>query len=187
MTSRMGRCAVKVLVVDDDGICRLVMRAMVMKLGYECAVAVDGAQAWRILQARDVDVVIADRRMPGINGVQLCQLIRGQLGRNVHVILATAMKERGQVLEGLLAGADDYMVKPVDMDELHLRLVIAHRIIGVHRQLEQLNAELQIVAGIDSLTGLGNRRSLEVQLAAATAAVSRYGHCYSVAVLDVDH
>ena len=182
------RCAVRVLVVDDDGTCRLAMRAMVVALGYECVVAVDGGQAWRILQHRDVDVVIADRRMPGINGVQLCQLIRGQtLGRHVHIVLATAMKGRGQMLEGMLAGADDYLVKPVDMDELRLRLIVAHRITGVHRQLEQLNAELQIAAGSDALTGLGNRRSLEAQLTAAAGAVSRYGHRYGIAVIDVDH
>lgn len=178
----------KVLVVDDDGTCRLATQAMVVALGYECVVAVDGGQAWRILQHRDVDVVIADRRMPGLNGVQLCQLIRSQsLGRHVHVILATAMKERGQMLEGMVAGADDYMVKPVDMEELRLRLVVANRINGVHRQLEQLNAELQIAAGSDALTGLGNRRSLKVQLSAAAGEVTRYGHRYCVAVIDVDH
>lgn len=176
------------LVVDDDATCRLTMQAMVAALGHDCLIAVDGGQAWRALQRADIDVVIADRRMPGRGGVQLCRRIREELGgRYVHVLLATAMDEHSEMLDGMAAGADDYLVKPVNMEVLRLRLMVAQRVTEVNRKLEHLNAKLPVAAGSDALTGLGNRRSLDNELVAVTAAVKRYGPRYSIALVDVDH
>jgi two-component system, cell cycle response regulator len=98
-----------------------------------------------------------------------------------------------EILTGMSAGADDYLVKPLDPDDLQARLIAAARVTGLHRQLadqraelEVLNLELMQVARRDALTGLGNRRALDEDLEHLEARVSRYGHQYCMALLDVD-
>jgi two-component system cell cycle response regulator len=92
------------------------------------------------------------------------------------------------------AGVDDYLIKPLDPDDLQARLVAAERVTAVHRrladqrgELQQLNHELAAIARRDPLTGLGNRRALQEDLEGIEARVSRYGHSYCMALLDVDH
>ena len=92
------------------------------------------------------------------------------------------------------AGADDYLIKPLDTDALQVRLIVADRVTSLHHQLahqrtelEELNHELTAIALRDPLTGLGNRRALEEDLGLLEARVARYGHRYCIALLDVDH
>jgi diguanylate cyclase (GGDEF)-like protein len=99
-----------------------------------------------------------------------------------------------QILEGMAAGADDYLIKPLDHEELQVRLIAAARVTTLHRQLadqrvelEGLNHELTAIARRDPLTGLGNRRALQEDLELLEARVTRYGHRYCMAMLDVDH
>ncbi|MEP6464619.1 MAG: response regulator [Frankiaceae bacterium] len=114
----------RILGVDHNSVSRLVLRAMITSLGHECLLAADGMQAWKLLQRGGVRVVITDRMMPDMDGLQLCRLIRSELNTGYgYVILASMLTEREQVREGMLAGADDYLLKPLQRHELDLRLI----------------------------------------------------------------
>ena len=185
----------KVLVADDDSTSRLVAEMAVRSLGHECQSVPDGAQAWDAFRSGDPDVVISDWMMPGQTGLQLCRNIRKHTSeRYTYFIMVTSNRARDQMVEGMSAGADDYLVKPLDHDDLQSRLISAARVTALHQklahqrtELEGLNAELTAVARRDPLTGLGNRRALEEDLEVLAARVTRYGHQYCMAVLDVDH
>jgi two-component system, cell cycle response regulator len=185
----------RILVADDDATSRRIVRIAVERLAHDCQVVADGTQAWEAFQAGHPDVVICDRMMPGQTGVQLCQNIRAHpSGSNVYLILLTSQGAHDQILEGMEAGADDYLVKPLNPDDLEIRLVAAGRVTALHGkladqrgQLERLNTELISLARHDSLTGLRNRRVLEEDLETLGALVGRYGHRYCMTLLDVDH
>ena len=107
--------------------------------------------------------------------------------------MVTSQGGHDEILEGMSAGADDYLIKPLDPDDLQARLIAAARVTSLHRQLaeqraelEGLNHELTAIARRDPLTGLGNRRALEEDLELLEARVTRYGHRYCMALLDVD-
>ena len=107
--------------------------------------------------------------------------------------MVTSHADLDQILEGMNAGADDYLVKPLNPDDLRLRLVAAERVTALHgrlgrerTELEGHNDELTAIARLDPLTGLGNRRALEEDLAMLDARVTRYGHRYCMALIDVD-
>lgn len=105
----------KVLAVDDALVWRMALQAMVTSLGHECLVAANGREAWQILRAGGIEVLISDRNMPDMDGAQLCSLVRAQASTYVYVILATGLDDPLQVQEGMLAGADDYLVKPAQI------------------------------------------------------------------------
>ena len=122
----------------------------------------DGAQAWDAFRSRRPDVVISDWMMPGLTGLQLCRNIRDYaLGRYTYFIMVTSQGGHEEILEGMSAGADDYLLKPLDSDDLQARLIAAARVTSLHRQLaaqrielERLNDELTAIARRDPLTGL---------------------------------
>ena len=191
---RDGELTMRVLAADDDVTCRLVLRATVEKLGHECVVAVDGAEAWREFQARPPDVLITDWMMPGVDGPELCRRVRERDDDGyTYVILATSLERHEHVLEGMEAGADDYLTKPISSFDLRTRLIAARRVTDLHKQvarfhteLERLNAELAIQARTDPLTGLGNRLRLHEQLEAHHSLAARYGRPYALAICDLD-
>jgi two-component system cell cycle response regulator len=112
-----------------------------------------------------VNVVISDWMMPGIDGLELCRRVRGTNSSSyTFFIFLTALGDKEHLLEGMRAGADDYLAKPLDCEELQVWLAAASRINSLHRQLseqkvelEKLNAELFKAAWQDPLTGLSNR------------------------------
>jgi two-component system cell cycle response regulator len=185
----------KILVVDDDPTSRLIARMAVQRLGHQCDTVTDGAQAWDLFLTERPDAVISDWMMPGLTGLQLCRNIRADTrGGYTYLILVTSKGARDQILEGMSAGADDYLVKPLDPDELQVRLIAAARVTSLHRQLadqrtemQGLNLELTSLARRDPLTGLGNRRVLQEDLELLEERVLRYGHRYCMALLDIDH
>jgi two-component system, cell cycle response regulator len=140
----------KILVADDDPTSRLIVQMALRRLGHECDTVTDGSQAWSAFQAGQPDVVISDWMMPGQTGVQLCQNIRtSSRGGSIYFILVTGQGAPAQIREGMKAGADDYLIKPLDPDELEVRLIAAARVTALHRQLaaqrnqvESLNQEL---------------------------------------------
>ena len=178
----------RVLVVDDDPVCRLTLDAMVRSFGYESLVAADGGQAWRLLQCERVDVLVADRDMPVLDGLQLCRRVRAEpASRHVYIILATSFGSVEHAREGMRAGADGYLVKPTLLDDLELRLIAAERVAARHSQTVETHEALRTLARRDPLTGLGNRRSLSEDLEIVTDRMRRYGHRCSVAMLDIDN
>jgi two-component system chemotaxis response regulator CheY len=185
----------RILVADDDPTSRLIVATALHSLGHDCATVTDGALAWEAFQQHQPDVVISDWMMPGLTGLELCRRIRKHdNGRYVYFIMVSGQRLVDEILEGMTAGADDYLIKPLDPDDLQARLIAASRVTSLHQQLaeqrtqlESLNEELAAIARHDPLTGLGNRRALQEDLELLEARVSRYGHRYCMALIDVDH
>ena len=191
----------RVLVAEDDPPSRLIHQMTVEKLGHECLVAEDGNAAWDILQSHEVDVVLSNWMMPGLDGIGLCRKVRGaDRDAYTYFILLTALGEKEHLLEGMNAGADDYLTKPLDADDLQVRLISASRVTSLHRQLfektlglqqlnlrlERLNVRLFEQARKDPLTQLGNRLQLREHMETMRGLVDRYEHGYCVTLLDID-
>jgi len=125
----------KVLIAEDDAVSRRILRSMVEGLGHECLAANDGLEAWETYQSTaDIDVVISDWMMPDMDGLELCRRVRAfERARYTFFIILTALKGSGRLLEGLRAGADEYLTKPIDREQLQARLAVASRITALHR------------------------------------------------------
>lgn len=185
----------RILVIDDDPTITALLSSALRMVGHEPLVAEDGEQGWERFLAESPDVVLTDRSMPGIDGIELCRRIR-TLDRRTYpyVILITAMGTRDEIVEGMEAGADDYLVKPPDPFELRLRLMAATRVTAVHRRLAQLTDELQAandlldrLARTDPLTDIGNRLRFQEDLISLHASAARHDRPYAVGLLDIDH
>ena len=184
----------RILIADDEPTSLLVLQAALAQLGHECLTAADGLEAWRLLQTGAVDVIISDWVMPGMDGVELCRRLREQpRAEYTYFIFLTGNTEKHQVLTGIEAGADDYLTKPLDPEELHVRLRVAARVTKLHADLaasrsdlERLNVELAEQGRTDPLTQLGNRQRLEEDLQELAARAHRYGQRYCVAICDID-
>jgi two-component system cell cycle response regulator len=185
----------KILIAEDDAVSRTVLRRAVEKLGHECLVAEDGERAWELYKENpELDVIISDWMMPGMDGLELCRRVRDEERRGyAYFVFLTALGEREHLRAGLEAGADDYLSKPLDRDELQVRLISALRVTGLHRrlafqndELEALNLKLFEQSREDPLTRLGNRLRLREELGALQGRAKRYGHGYSAVLCDVD-
>jgi diguanylate cyclase (GGDEF)-like protein len=174
----------KIIIADDDRMCRLVLRRSLQKLGHEVVEAIDGEAAWDVFQQTEAEVVISDWMMPGLSGVELCQRIRGVADRPyTYFVLLTSKNDKDSVLVGLEHGADDYLTKPLDPAEMQARLLSASRVTELHRELARLNRELHLEGRRDPLTRVGNRRRLMEDLDRLTSE----GSSFCVALCDVDH
>ena len=184
----------KILVADDDAVSRMVLVAALGGLGHDYLQASDGEQAWALFVAEQPHVVITDRMMPKLDGLELCRRIRAdEFAPYTYVILTTALGAEADILAGMEAGADDYLTKPVDPFDLQTRLMAADRTTRLHRQLmryrvelERLNADLAKVARTDSLTSAGNRRRLDEDLVGIHSRSRRHHWSYSVVMFDLD-
>jgi two-component system cell cycle response regulator len=184
----------KILIAEDSAVARLILQSTLSSLGHECVVAEDGETAWELFLANAPDVVISDWLMPGIDGDELCRRIRAhQSVSYTYFIMLTSLAAQAHVVRGMEAGADDYLKKPFDTDDLNKTLIGAARVTALHEQLgaqhlelEALNARLFEEARRDPLTRVGTRVALREQLAQLKATAERYGHTYSVALYDVD-
>lgn len=131
-----------VLVVDDDAGSLLVAKAAVEKSGHECIAASDGDMAWQLYQEHRPQVVVSDLSMPGLDGYDLCRAIRAaETDSYTYVMLLTSHGAQADVLEGMKAGADDYVTKPLDPFVLHTRLLAARRVTTLHGALADALAE----------------------------------------------
>lgn len=137
----------KVLIADDDPVSRKLLQNYLQKWGCEVTSAEDGAEAWSCFQRDEFPVVITDWMMPELDGLELIRRIRSGLhGSYVYLILLTAKGQKEDLVEGMDAGADDFLTKPFDRDELRVRLRAGERIVELEQQLRatrQALAELQ--------------------------------------------
>jgi diguanylate cyclase (GGDEF)-like protein len=155
----------RILIAEDQPPAALLLQRILEKMGHEVIVAADGEAAWRIVRDRGIPVLISDWLMPRLDGLELCRRIRSAGGdRYTYIILLTARDRPEDRLEGLRAGADDFLTKPARSDELTLRLEIAGRILAVHDHLARQNLQLAHQATHDGLTGLPNRSHLQAEL-----------------------
>ena len=185
----------KILVAEDDSVSRFMTVKALEQLGYACTSATDGQDAWDKFIRDGADVVISDWMMPRVDGIELCRRVRAREDRGyTYFIVLTALAEREFRLTGMRAGADDYLAKPLDREELLLRLIAAERVTKLHRkledqaqQLERLNREFFEVGRKDPLTGIGNRRRMQEDLSAFEAEFLRGGLPVAVALFDIDN
>ncbi len=135
----------KVLAIEDQPVAGMLVMAMLRSLGHEAELAMDGAAAWTLLEAGDYRVVVSDWRMPGMDGLEFCRKVRARGGDYVYFILISSTKVTKESREAALAaGVDDFLSKPVDPDELGMRLHVAARIVSLSTQVKELSEFLPI-------------------------------------------
>ena len=177
----------RILVVDDQKTLGLALCGTLTALGHEPSLITSSVIAFELIDREDWRLVITDWMMPEMDGPELCRKIRaGRRHPYIYIIMVTGRTDRLDRLEGLAAGADDFLTKPVDEEELAVRLAIAGRILGVQAELEEKNALLQDMADLDPLTGLANRRRLSEGIDAAVSTAAARAPL-SVLAIDVDH
>jgi len=134
----------RILIAEDERITRLTLARQLQGWRHEVTAAEDGQQAWELLQAGEFDIVITDWEMPRLSGVEFVKRIRQAGGAAyTYVILLTSRNDKADVVSGIEAGADDYVSKPFDRDELRVRLLAGERIVRLERALRNRNADLQ--------------------------------------------
>jgi DNA-binding response OmpR family regulator len=136
----------KVLIADDDPVSRRLLLSYLQKWGYEVTVAVNGADAWRLFEQEDFSVVISDWMMPEVDGAELIRRIRATSRPNyVYAILLTSRSQKEDLVEGMEAGADDFVNKPFLAEELRVRVRAGERIVKLERALADQNRALREV------------------------------------------
>jgi len=135
----------KVLVADDQLIARKVVTSLLQKWGFEVVSVMDGKEAWRVMQSEDApSLAVLDWMMPGLQGPAVCRMVRN-LKRRIppYLILLTSKDNKTDIVEGLDAGADDYMIKPFDASELKARIEVGKRFLELQSTLARRVEELQ--------------------------------------------
>jgi two-component system, cell cycle response regulator len=185
---------VKILVAEDDRATRLLLSRTLASWGYEVVAASDGEEAWETLLREKMRMLVSDWEMPRLAGPDLCRRIRGGSMTYVYALLLTTHEDPARLVEGLDAGADDFITKPFNPAELRARLGVGRRVLGLQDdlaakfgELERANAQLARVAGTDPLMNIGNRRSFEEAIARVREKAARGGTGYGVLMIDVDH
>lgn len=185
----------KILIAEDDPVSRRLLEVTLSKWGYEVTVCADGEAAWEALQQADApQLVILDWMMPRMDGLQVCKKVRerGEHAADlyVYIILLTAKSQKADMVTGLEAGADDYLTKPFDAQELRLRLRAGRRILDLRDELVRAREIIREQARKDSLTQLYTRATvlerLQHELDRAQRSVERESPV-SVVLADLDH
>jgi diguanylate cyclase (GGDEF)-like protein len=178
-----------VLIAEDDPIFRHVLQTWLGKWDYKVVAADNGYEAWKILQQEDSpQMAILDWMMPEMDGLELCRRLRAcHLGPYRYVLLVTARDEKQDVVAGLDAGADDYLTKPFNVEELRARLRAGERILGLQDALLRAQKALQFEAAHDRLTGLWSRGAILDRLHSEMQRHHRTGDGLGVMMADLDH
>jgi two-component system cell cycle response regulator len=178
----------KILVADDDPISRKVIRTCLEDAGHDVTEATDGAEALEMISRPDSPrLLVLDRTMPHVDGMDVCRAIRKRaLEPDVYIILLTGRGEREDIVEGFEAGADDYMTKPFDANELRARVRTGARIVERQTELIAAREQLRSEAMYDSLTGLLNRSAFFDIFEKEVARAERYQTPLALIMADLD-
>ena len=143
-----------VLLVDDDPVCLELLRSVLEELGYQAETAADGEAAYEMICRGDFRIVLSDWQMPKMSGIELCQKVRArQLSGYVYFILLTSLDRKQNFVTGLQAGADDFITKPFDAEELRVRLRVADRIVSLESRDLIIFALAKLAESRDTETG----------------------------------
>jgi two-component system cell cycle response regulator len=180
---------VKILIAEDDAISRRLLDTILRKWGYEVVVAHDGSQAWDELQKEDSPrLAILDWMMPGMDGVEVCGKVRERTGSPyVYILLLSAKSQREDLVKGLESGADDYITKPFDANELKVRLRAGRRILDLQTQLMSAQDAMRDQAARDPLTGIWNRNAIFDIFRRELARALRENTGIAIVMVDIDH
>ena len=179
----------RILIADNEPGCRLWLQTLLIQSRHDVMVCQDGVSAWEILQQPDSPkIAILDWMMPGMDGLDVCRAVRGRVGCHyTYLILLSGKTQKEDLILGLQAGADDYLIKPIDEEELQLRLKVGQRILDWQDQLLAAREQLLVLATRDPLTGLLNRRAICDLLERELERGRREGRFLGLAIIDLDH
>jgi len=165
-----------VLVVDDDELVIKRMNKLLESRGYVVHTALSGEEALRVLDTTVCQIVLTDWRMPDMDGLALCRNLRQRQNEGyIYVLMLTVRNTTSDILAGLAAGADDYLVKGANSAEILARVEVGRRTTHLDRSLRASNRENRRMSVTDALTGVHNRRS------------RRYNHSLAIVSCDIDH
>ncbi|MCD6043133.1 MAG: diguanylate cyclase, partial [Burkholderiales bacterium] len=179
---------VKVLLAEDDSASRILFSRWLAKWGYQVTAVGDGEAALEALRAdQGLRLCVMDWMMPGLDGIDVCRAIRGRSEPYTYVILLTGKTNKDDVVRGLEAGADDYIVKPCNALELEVRLRAGRRVLELQEALITSREALRREAMHDALTGLLNRTALLEHMGRELGRVSEHRGSLCAIMVDVDH
>lgn len=179
----------KILVADDEPISLRMLENTLRRAGYEVIAVKDGrAAAKELCDPEGPRIALLDWMMPELDGPAVCRQVREQRGqRHIHLVLLTSKNSKQDVVQGLESGADDYLTKPFDPEELKARLHTGQRILQLEDSLLEAREEMRYKATHDALTSLLNRGTIMELLARELARTRREKACTVVVLGDVDH
>ena len=177
-----------VLIVDDSLVEQTFLHDSLTANGYEVTVTSNGREALEVLKRTFIPLVITDWVMPEMDGLELCSMIRQEeFPSYIFIILLTGKGQKMDIITGLDAGADDYIIKPVDLPELLARIRTGKRVLRLERNLSNALEQVKTMLITDTLTGCYNRRYLMESLPNEIKRSMRYGHNLSLAMMDIDN
>lgn len=179
----------KILVAEDDITSKTILTSILQKWGFDPVVADDGNEAWQIMQKDDApNLAVLDWDMPFLDGLEVCRRIRSRhLSNPPYLIILTAKGEKADIVKGLDAGANDYILKPYDNDELRARVSVGRRMVELQAELIDAREVLAHQATHDALTGALNRRAILDALDKELRRNGRQQSRLSVGICDIDH
>src|SRR5438876_12201369 len=182
-----GQESLRVAVVDDDAAIRRLVRLFLKRSGYDIVEFATGNEAREQLAKIPWDLAILDRRLPDMDGVELCQELKSNPEfKSRYVIMLTGEDEQEDKVRGLDLGADDYVTKPFQYPELLARIRAGKRIVDLQKELMETNKRLELLSITDGLTKLYNHRHFQDELARAFEESQRYQRPLSLAIIDID-
>lgn len=172
----------QIMIVEDDPISRRILEGFLNKWGYDTVSVRNGSEAWGLVQSMEIpNIIISDWMMPNLTGIELCERIRNLESTGyIYFILLTTKTEKKDLIRGLESGADDFIVKPFDHEELRSRIKIGERIIRLEQRIVSL-------ANTDYLTGVLNRRAFMERFGAELNRCLHKKQSLSVVLADIDH
>ncbi len=178
-----------ILIAEDDRISRRLLEATLVKWGYRVIAVTDGVEALRVLQGEDApSLAILDWMMPGMEGPEVCRRVRELPHRPyTYIVLLTARTQQGDLLRGLKSGADGYLTKPFDAEELRVRIHVGERIVSLQNNLLAARDELEFRATHDALTCVWNRGAVLDALQRECLRQVREGGSVGTIMIDLDH
>ena len=178
----------ELLVIDDSAVYRKLVEQVFAEQPYRLSFASSAEEGMKLFNERSPSFVITDWMLPDFSGFELCQRIRQDDSRPYSwIIVMTSNREKGHVLKALAAGADDYLTKPFDPEEMLARVGVGRRLIDLHRELAAKTLRMEEAARTDPLTGLPNRRAIEEWASKQMRGADRHGFPLWVVLGDLDN
>jgi two-component system cell cycle response regulator len=185
----MSGVDMRILIAEDDSISRHVLLKTLQKWDHEVVACSDGSQAWHFLKEHDSpQLAILDWMMPGMDGLQICRAVRERVAEPyVYILLLTAKTQSEDLIAGMEAGADDYLTKPLNAQELRVKIHAGQRVLDLQAELIAAREALRLQATHDPLTGLWNRGAILDILSQEMIRSGREGQAVGVAMADLDN